>query len=159
MQFNIDIINLFLEMKDIMQEQFDVYKNFEELDVVSFEYICNVLCQLVLEVKGEIMLVVVEIVVLSVVIQEESVVEIELFCDESKLCIVFLWLKVNEVDLFEEELGNLVILMDVVKGVDLLLVILDGSVVEDDIVVVFCFVIEVDQIVFEKVVVVLVEKV
>lgn len=35
-------------------------------------------------------------------------------------------------------------LIDVVKGVDLFLVILLGDIVEDDIIVVFCFVIEVD---------------
>lgn len=40
-------------------------------------------------------------------------------------------------------------LIDVVKGVDLFLVVLLGDIVEDDIIVVFCFVIEVDQIIFE----------
>nr|6FF6_A Chain A, BRIC1 [synthetic construct] len=51
MQLNTDIINLFLETKDIMQEQLDAYKNSEEPDAASFEYICNALRQLALEAK------------------------------------------------------------------------------------------------------------
>lgn len=61
-------------------------------------------------------------------------------------------MKASEVDLLEEELGNLATLTDVVKGADSLSATLDGSVAEDDIVAVLCFVIEADQIAFEKVV-------
>ena len=39
MQLNTDIINLFLETKDIMQEQLDAYKSSAEPDAASFEYI------------------------------------------------------------------------------------------------------------------------
>lgn len=53
MQLNTDIINLFLETKDIMQEQLDAYKSSAEPDAASFEYICNALRQLALEAKGE----------------------------------------------------------------------------------------------------------
>ena len=52
MQLNTDIINLFLETKDIMQEQLDAYKGSQEPDAASFEYICNALRQLALEAKG-----------------------------------------------------------------------------------------------------------
>ncbi len=41
MQLNTDIINLFLETKDIMQEQLDAYKSSSEPDAASFEYICQ----------------------------------------------------------------------------------------------------------------------
>lgn len=68
----------------------------------------------------------------------------------SKLRIVLSRLKASEVDLLEEELGNLATLTDVVKGADSLSATLDGSVAEDDIVAVLCFVIEADQIAFEK---------
>lgn len=76
----------------------------------------------------------------------------------SKLRIVLSRLKASEVDLLEEELGNLATLTDVVKGADSLSATLDGSVAEDDIVAVLCFVIEADQIAFEKVVAAPVEK-
>ncbi|ECT1434409.1 chemotaxis protein CheA [Salmonella enterica subsp. enterica serovar Kentucky] len=151
MQLNTDIINLFLETKDIMQEQLDAYKNSEEPDAASFEYICNALRQLALEAKGETTPAVVETAALSAAIQEESVAETESPRDESKLRIVLSRLKANEVDLLEEELGNLATLTDVVKGADSLSATLDGSVAEDDIVAVLCFVIEADQIAFEKV--------
>ncbi|EGB5205386.1 chemotaxis protein CheA [Salmonella enterica] len=159
MQLNTDIINLFLETKDIMQEQLDAYKNSEEPDAASFEYICNALRQLALEAKGETTPAVVETAALSAAIQEESVAETESPRDESKLRIVLSRLKANEVDLLEEELGNLATLTDVVKGTDSLSATLDGSVAEDDIVAVLCFVIEADQIAFEKVVTAPVEKV
>ncbi|EHJ5304619.1 chemotaxis protein CheA [Salmonella enterica subsp. enterica serovar Ouakam] len=158
MQLNTDIINLFLETKDIMQEQLDAYKNSEEPDAASFEYICNALRQLALEAKGETTPAVVETAALSAAIQEESVAETESPRDESKLRIVLSRLKANEVDLLEEELGNLATLTDVVKGTDSLSATLDGSVAEDDIVAVLCFVIEADQIAFEKVVATPVEK-
>lgn len=158
MQLNTDIINLFLETKDIMQEQLDAYKNSEEPDAASFEYICNALRQLALEAKGETTPAVVETAALSAAIQEESVAETESPRDESKLRIVLSRLKANEVDLLEEELGNLATLTDVVKGTDSLSATLDGSVAEDDIVAVLCFVIEADQIAFEKVVAASIEK-
>lgn len=152
MQLNTDIINLFLETKDIMQEQLDAYKNSEEPDAASFEYICNALRQLALEAKGKTAPAVVEPAALSAAIQEENVAETETPCDESKLRIVLSRLKASEVDLLEEELGNLATLTDVVKGADSLSATLDGSVAEDDIVAVLCFVIEADQIAFENVV-------
>lgn len=158
MQLNTDIINLFLETKDIMQEQLDAYKNSEEPDAASFEYICNALRQLALEAKGETTPAVVETAALSAAMQEESVAETESPRDESKLRIVLSRLKAGEVDLLEEELGNLATLTDVVKGADSLSATLDGSVAEDDIVAVLCFVIEADQIAFEKVVASPVEK-
>ncbi|EKT2425751.1 chemotaxis protein CheA [Salmonella enterica] len=158
MQLNTDIINLFLETKDIMQEQLDAYKNSEEPDAASFEYICKALRQLALEAKGETTPAVVEAAALSAAIQEESVAETESPRDESKLRIVLSRLKASEVDLLEEELGNLATLTDVVKGADSLSATLDGSVAEDDIVAVLCFVIEADQIAFVKVVAAPVEK-
>ncbi|EAB9747968.1 chemotaxis protein CheA [Salmonella enterica subsp. salamae] len=158
MQLNTDIINLFLETKDIMQEQLDAYKNSEEPDAASFEYICNALRQLALEAKGETTPAVVETAALNAAIQEESVAETESPRDESKLRIVLSRLKASEVDLLEEELGNLATLTDVVKGADSLSATLDGSVAEDDIVAVLCFVIEADQIAFEEVIAAPVEK-
>ena len=128
MQLNTDIINLFLETKDIMQEQLDAYKSSAEPDAASFEYICNALRQLALEAKGE-----------------ASAPD----APAGKLRVVLSRLKENEVNLLEEELGNLATLSNVVKGKDSLAATLDGGIGQDDIVAVLCFVIEADQIAFE----------
>lgn len=156
MQLNADIINLFLETKDIMQEQLDAYKNSEEPDAASFEYICNALRQLALEAKGETAPAVVNSAKLSVVdsaaMQEEAMApDAQTAGEEVKKRIVLSRLKASEVDLLEEELGNLATLTDVVKGSDSLSATLDGDLAEDDIIAVLCFVIEADQIEFETV--------
>ncbi|KAA0536483.1 MULTISPECIES: chemotaxis protein CheA [Citrobacter] len=155
MQLNADIINLFLETKDIMQEQLDAYKSSVEPDADSFEYICQALRQLALEAKGETAPAVVNPAKLSVIdsaaMQEEAVAKPEPASEESKKRITLSRLKASEVDLLEEELGNLATLTDVVKGSDTLSATLDGNLAEDDIIAVLCFVIEADQIEFETV--------
>ncbi|SEL34591.1 CheA signal transduction histidine kinase [Kosakonia sacchari] len=153
MQLNTDIINLFLETKDIMQEQLDAYKSSQEPDAASFEYICNALRQLALEAKGEVVAAPANGAKLSVV--DTAALESETAAapaaeSDGKLRIVLSRLKESEVALLEEELGNLGTLSDVVKGTDTLSVTLDGGVSEDDITAVLCFVIEADQIAFEK---------
>jgi two-component system chemotaxis sensor kinase CheA len=138
-----------------MQEQLDAYKNSEEPDAASFEYICNALRQLALEAKGEISPAVVNTAKLSVVdstaIQEEVAANPAVASEEIKKRIILSRLKSSEVDLLEEELGNLATLTDVVKGSDTLSATLDGNIAEDDIIAVLCFVIEADQIEFETV--------
>lgn len=148
MQLNTDIINLFLETKDIMQEQLDAYKISAEPDAASFEYICNALRQLALEAKGEASAPAVPAAKLSVV---DAVAEPATAPDApaGKLRVVLSRLKENEVNLLEEELGNLATLSNVVKGKDSLAATLDGGIGQDDIVAVLCFVIEADQIAFE----------
>lgn len=148
MQLNTDIINLFLETKDIMQEQLDAYKSSAEPDAASFEYICNALRQLALEAKGEASASVVPAAKLSVV---DAVAEPDTAPDApaGKLRVVLSRLKENEVDLLEEELGNLATLSNVVKDKDSLAATLDDGIGQDDIVAVLCFVIEADQIAFE----------
>ena len=148
MQLNTDIINLFLETKDIMQEQLDAYKSSAEPDAASFEYICNALRQLALEAKGEASAPAVPAAKLSVV---DAVAEPATAPDApaGKLRVVLSRLKENEVNLLEEELGNLATLSNVVKGKDSLAATLDDGIGQDDIVAVLCFVIEADQIAFE----------
>ncbi|HAV1774604.1 TPA: chemotaxis protein CheA [Enterobacter hormaechei subsp. xiangfangensis] len=148
MQLNTDIINLFLETKDIMQEQLDAYKSSAEPDAASFEYICNALRQLALEAKGEASAPAVPAAKLSVV---DAVAEPATAPDApaGKLRVVLSRLKENEVNLLEDELGNLATLSNVVKGKDSLAATLDGGIGQDDIVAVLCFVIEADQIAFE----------
>lgn len=151
MQLNTDIINLFLETKDIMQEQLDAYKSSTEPDAASFEYICNALRQLALEAKGEVVPAANSGAKLSVVDTASTPAAAAPAANETegKLRIVLSGLKEGEVNLLEEELGNLATLSDVVKGTNTLSATLDGGVGEDDITAVLCFVIEPDQIAFE----------
>lgn len=146
MQLNTDIINLFLETKDIMQEQLDAYKQSQEPDAASFDYICQALRQLALEAIGETPSAVTR---LSVVAKSEP--QDEQSRSQSPRRIILSRLKAGEVDLLEEELGHLTTLTDVVKGADSLSAILPGDIAEDDITAVLCFVIEADQITFETV--------
>ncbi|HDK0002804.1 TPA: chemotaxis protein CheA [Escherichia coli] len=146
MQLNTDIINLFLETKDIMQEQLDAYKQSQEPDAASFDYICQALRQLALEAKDETSSAVTR---LSVVAKSEP--QDEQSRSQSPRRIILSRLKAGEVDLLEEELGHLTTLTDVVKGADSLSAILPGDIAEDDITAVLCFVIEADQITFETV--------
>lgn len=140
MQLNTDIINLFLETKDIMQEQLDAYKQSQEPDAASFDYICQALRQLALEAKGETPSAVTR---LSVVAKSEP--QDEQSRSQSPRRIILSRLKAGEVDLLEEELGHLTTLTDVVKGADSLSAILPGDIAEDDITAVLCFVIEAEQ--------------
>lgn len=148
MQLNTDIINLFLETKDIMQEQLDAYKSSAEPDAASFEYICNALRQLALEAKGDAAAAVVPAAKLSVV-DAVTAQEAAPAAAASKVRVVLSRLKENEVDLLEEELSNLAKLTNVVKGKDSLSATLEEGISQDDIVAVLCFVIEADQIAFE----------
>lgn len=146
MQLNTDIINLFLETKDIMQEQLDAYKQSQEPDAASFDYICQALRQLALEAKGESTSTTTR---LSVVAKSEP--QDEQSSSQSPRRIILSRLKAGEVDLLEEELDHLTTLTNVVKAADSLSAILPGDIAEDDIKAVLCFVIEADQIAFETV--------
>jgi len=153
MQLNTDIINLFLETKDIMQEQLDAYKSSQEPDAASFEYICNALRQLALEAKGEVPPAAAGGAKLTVVDNAQAVADTAsaaapAAANDGKLRIVLSRLKEGEVNLLEDELKNLATLSDVVKGADSLSATLEGGVSEDDLVAVLCFVIEPDQISF-----------
>lgn len=153
MQLNTDIINLFLETKDIMQEQLDAYKSSSEPDAASFEYICNALRQLALEAKGESVPSVAGNARLSVVANspQDDADEVQATAEGGKTQITLSRLKSGEPEMLEEELGNLATLSQVSKTADSLTAILEGDVNQDDIVAVLCFVIEADQIEFSTV--------
>ncbi|RBP15156.1 chemotaxis protein CheA [Pseudocitrobacter faecalis] len=136
---NTDIINLFLETKDIMQEQLDAYKSSQEPDAASFEYICQALRQLALEAKGESAPPATRLTVVEKAVPPQGTLRITL----SRL-------KPGEPEMLREELGNLATLSDVTMSVDSLSAILEGDVNQDDIVAVLCFVIEADQITFNS---------
>lgn len=93
-----------------MQEQLDAYKQSQEPDAASFNYICQALRQLALA-KGETPSAVTR---LSVVAKSEP--QDEQSRSQSPRRIILSRLKAGEVDLLEEELGHLTTLTDVVKG-------------------------------------------
>ncbi|UNK63673.1 chemotaxis protein CheA [Buttiauxella ferragutiae] len=142
MQLNTDIINLFLETKDIMQEQLDAYKNSQEPDAESFDYICKALRQLALEAKGETPT---QATKLTVV--EKETVETAPASD-GYLRIAITGLKASERSLLLEELSNLGTISDVEQGESSVTATLETTVCADDISAVLCFVIEPEQIEF-----------
>ncbi|MCW0973355.1 chemotaxis protein CheA [Pantoea sp. JV6] len=136
MQLSTDIINLFLETKDIMQEQLDAYKTAQEPNAESFKYICEALRQLALEAKG-----------LPVDVPASVATASAEPASTSGLRVQLIDLKEKEVDLMLEEMSNLGTLTNVQKGSTTLDVCIDG-VGKDDIVAVLCFVIDEAQIRF-----------
>ena len=136
MQLSTDIINLFLETKDIMQEQLDAYKTAQEPNAESFNYICEALRQLALEAKG-----------LPVDVPASVATASAEPASTSGLRVQLIDLKEKEVDLMLEEMSNLGTLTNVQKGSTTLDVCIDG-VGKDDIVAVLCFVIDEAQIRF-----------
>lgn len=156
MRLSTKIINLFLETKDIMQEQLDAYKTSSEPDAGNFEYICQVLRQLALEAKGEqsapapnntqtasLLPQTVESVTRTVAKEAASPPTAS-----AHLRIVLSRLKSGENDLLLEELTHLGDVSEVEKQANSLAVTLNTSVTEQDISAVLCFVIDADQIAF-----------
>jgi len=139
MQLSTDIINLFLETKDIMQEQLDAYKTASEPDAATFAYICQALRQLALEAKGEVP---------APAVATDAAPAVAVAA--SGLRIKLTGLKAGEADLMLEELGNLGTVSAAVKGENTLEASLDSSVGKDDIVAVLCFVIDESQIHFPQ---------
>lgn len=144
MQLSTDIINLFLETKDIMQEQLDAYKAGQEPDADSFKYICEALRQLALEAKGEAITPVKQPAAAPVAAEPAAAEP----AAASGLRVKLSDLKPNEVALLLEELGNLGTVSEVQKGETSLEATLDTTIGKDDLVAVLCFVIEESQISF-----------
>ena len=140
MQLSTDIINLFLETKDIMQEQLDAYKTAQEPNAESFNYICEALRQLALEAKG----IVPEAPAAAVVDTPAAATVVS-----RGLRLQLVDLKEKEPDLMLEELSNLGSVTDVVKSTHSLEATIEG-VDKDDIVAVLCFVIDEAQIRFPQ---------
>lgn len=141
MLLSTDIINLFLETKDIMQEQLDAYKTAQEPNAESFEYICQALRQLALEAKGEV----IEPAKTLTAAADAAPIAV---ASAAGLRLALVDLKPNEVALMLEELGNLGAVSNVITGETSLEATLETSVDQDDIVAVLCFVIEESQIKF-----------
>ncbi len=150
MRLSTDIINLFLETKDIMQEQLDAYKTSQEPNAESFEYICHALRQLALEAleqqtAGNV----------PTAAQGSGAATAEAKASGKSPALVqggmrirLSGLKEQEIPLMLEELGNLGEVKDPHQTADSLEATLITSVNEDDISAVLCFVLEPEQISF-----------
>jgi two-component system chemotaxis sensor kinase CheA len=149
MSLSTDIINLFLETKDIMQEQLDAYKSSRDPDAESFEYICAALRQLALDAQE----------------QREPAPDLHVVEDEPEAAapvaiatpavkggmrVRLSGLKTQEVPVMLEELGNLGEIKDPVQTADSVEATLITTVTEDDIIAVLCFVLEPEQISFTQ---------
>ena len=139
MSLSTEIINLFLETKDIMQEQLDAYKTSQKPDVDSFEYICQALRQLALDAQQQ------DAPAAPAVAQHAVAAPAAI---EGGMRVCLCGLKPNEVPLMLEELGNLGEVKNPHQTENSLEVTLLTSASEDDISAVLCFVLEPEQISF-----------
>ena len=146
MRLSTDIINLFLETKDIMQDQLDAYKTAQEPNAESFEYICQALRQLALESKAD-----------GDAAQPDASVATQPSASpasngvgKGEMRIALTGLKSQEIPQMLEELGNLGTVKDPHQTETSVEVTLVTSESEDDISAVLCFVLEPEQISFKS---------
>jgi two-component system chemotaxis sensor kinase CheA len=145
MSLSTEIINLFLETKDIMQEQLDAYKTSQQPDAESFEYICQALRQLALEAQQQQQ----DTPAAEPAVQQPVVKPAAApAAIEGGMRISLNGLKASEIPLMLEELGNLGEVKDPHQTEHSLDVTLLTSASEDDISAVLCFVLEPEQISF-----------
>ncbi|MGP3091178.1 chemotaxis protein CheA [Serratia marcescens] len=144
MSLSTEIINLFLETKDIMQEQLDAYKTSQQPDAESFEYICQALRQLALEAQQQQAAPAAQPAVQQPVVKPAAAPA----AIEGGIRISLNGLKASEIPLMLEELGNLGEVKDPHQTEHSLDVTLLTSASEDDISAVLCFVLEPEQISF-----------
>ncbi|MBG3012308.1 chemotaxis protein CheA [Proteus faecis] len=170
-----DIINLFLEAKDIMQQQLDAHKNSQEPDEETFNYICEKLRQLALDVKEEQSTPRVEAVAGSEASDSQAtMIETPVLSSDAENVqseavenivevastmaadghyyhhIILSDLKETDIDLMLDELKHLGEVSQVEKQHHGLEAILKTTATEEDISAVLCFVIEPEQISFKK---------
>ncbi|POE19159.1 chemotaxis protein CheA [Pectobacterium odoriferum] len=142
MRLSTDIINLFLETKDIMQDQLDAYKTAQEPNAESFEYICQALRQLALESKAD-----------GDAAQSDAPTATQHSASpagKGEMRIALTGLKSQEIPQMLEELGNLGTVKDPHQTDTSVEVTLVTSESEDDISAVLCFVLEPEQISFKS---------
>ncbi|MEI7367095.1 chemotaxis protein CheA [Pectobacterium sp. 1950-15] len=146
MRLSTDIINLFLETKDIMQDQLDAYKTAQEPNAESFEYICQALRQLALESKADGDVAQVE----APAATQNAASSASSAAGKGEMRIALTGLKSQEIPQMLEELGNLGTVKDPHQTDTSVEVTLVTSESEDDISAVLCFVLEPEQISFKS---------
>ncbi|EPZ8122887.1 chemotaxis protein CheA [Yersinia enterocolitica] len=137
LRLNSDIINLFLESKDIMQDQLDAYKSSQEPDQGSFQYICDALRQIALEDKQN------SVAIVPEVVRQRAV---PLIPAKNQLTISLSAIPAADNAVLLEELANLGEVVSLQQEGDALQVQLQTTISADDILAVLCFVLEPEQI-------------
>lgn len=129
------LIDLFLETKDIMQDQLDAYKSSQEPGQEAFEYICAALRQIALEYNTD---------TLASATDAPQVVGHD--STSALLDITLCGMKQEEETLLSAELANLGDIISEKKEHDSLLIRLSTSESADDLTAVLCFILEPEQI-------------
>ena len=143
------IINLFLESKDIMQDQLDAYKSSQEPDQESFRYICEALRQIALEDKHSATSAASAAEAPAEQTAEQPVAEPVPVSAETRgemLNVRLSGISASDKTVLLEELANLGDVLSHQQGEDSLEVALQTGVCADDILAVLCFVLEPGQI-------------
>lgn len=148
MKLSTEIINLFLETKDIMQEQLDAYKSSQEPDAESYEYICKALRQLAEEAQREAEQNTAQNSADAQPAESSPAASKPAAASESEICVSINKLKEKEIPLMLEELEHLGEIKSSQQTTDSLSVTLRTSTSQDDISSVLCFVVEPEQITF-----------
>lgn len=140
-----ELVNVFLETKDIMQEQLDAYKNSQEPEHDSFDYICKVLKQIAEESKVSAG------VTTAGQQQEESGQQpASLMLTKQVLNLTLSAVKQDQQRTLLEELNNLGKIVSQSQQKESLSVQLETTASADDISAVLCFVLEPSQISFAE---------
>ncbi|MGE4878093.1 chemotaxis protein CheA [Yersinia enterocolitica] len=137
---NSNIINLFLESKDIMQDQLDAYKSSQEPDQDSFQYICDALRQIAQEDKQNSV---------AVVLQPERQTTSLPESSQRQLTVSISAVPASDKAVLLEELANLGEVVSQQQEADVLHVQLQTTTSADDIIAVLCFILEPEQIVIK----------
>ncbi|MGP8289870.1 chemotaxis protein CheA [Vreelandella zhanjiangensis] len=137
-----DLVDTFLEAKDIMHEQLDAYRNEEAPDQEAYERICHTLQQIALEEIGQTLEA--PIAAPEPVAKPEELPSNE--ADHSQLIVALLNVSEKDRVLLVEELEQLGDVQAQSGDEKRYEVILNGDVSADDIEAVMCFIIEPEQI-------------
>ncbi|UYG00074.1 chemotaxis protein CheA [Halomonas sp. GD1P12] len=138
-----DLVDTFLEAKDIMHEQLNAYRSESEPDQQAFERICQTLQQIALEEMGE------PLAVAPVVAPEPATEPVQAPSEPAasgQLLVALLNVKEKDRTLLVEELEQLGEIKSQSGDEQRFEVVMTASVSADDIEAVMCFIIEPEQI-------------
>ncbi|ANI81716.1 chemotaxis protein CheA [Kosakonia oryzae] len=142
-----EIRSLFLEGKDIMQDQLDAYKSSSEPDQEAYQYICEALRQIANEHAAQPpVAAIVPAAIVASVTAAAIAVPVAAEEGEPRLLIVLQKVKAEDQDPLLEELANLGSISDVQRENGALQLVLQTTTSADDIQAVLCFILEPEQI-------------
>lgn len=145
LQINDPIRDLFLESKDIMQDQLDAYKASAEPDQETFLYICEALRQIALDSTEQASLPA-EVAAVPVMAEPVATPVAAAKQDGERLRIVLTNIKEDDQQPLVDELGNLGVVSGLQTEKERLQLTLATTATADDILAVLCFILEPDQV-------------